>query len=60
MTATASCLAGESVVGGGFAASTGNIRDNFPSGGPPPTGWTVTTTSAQTITAFVLCATTTP
>ncbi|MFJ8945633.1 hypothetical protein ACIRG4_20770 [Streptomyces sp. NPDC102395] len=57
MTATALCLAGESVVGGGFSGTNGNIRDSFPSGGTPPTGWTVTTTANQTITAFVLCAT---
>ncbi|MEV2212914.1 hypothetical protein AB0H86_15925 [Streptomyces sp. NPDC050997] len=56
MTATATCLVGETVVGGGFTTSSGSIRDSFPSGGPPPTGWTVTTTASQTITAFVLCA----
>ncbi|MFF3937008.1 hypothetical protein [Streptomyces phaeofaciens] len=60
MTATALCLMGETVIGGGYVLNQGSARDNFPSGGPPATGWTVSTTANQTIQAFVICVDTTP
>ncbi|WP_460061667.1 hypothetical protein [Streptomyces sp. YKOK-I1] len=59
-TATASCLAGETVIGGGFVLEQGSARSNAPTGGPPATGWTVSTTANQTITAYVICVDTTP
>ncbi|MEV5954128.1 hypothetical protein AB0M11_10220 [Streptomyces sp. NPDC051987] len=58
---TATCDAGDFATGGGFvAAGNAAASESFPGGGTPPTQWTATATTGQTIVSFVVCADATP
>ncbi|WP_328763692.1 MULTISPECIES: hypothetical protein [unclassified Streptomyces] len=55
----ATCETGDRATGGGLLTATGNVRTSRPVG-TPPNGWQAEATTAQDITAYVVCADVTP
>ncbi len=52
---TVNCPVGDVATGGGFLNSMQDVVGSFPSGGTPPTSWTVDANGDESVTAYVLC-----